>query len=115
MVAAAICFALLHLARDPQLQAQLREDPAQIPAFVEEMLRLESPGPAIPRVTTREVDIGGVTIPARSVGVAGSGSRGQRERRRRDIDGQQRKDSAAAPLGVRRRHAQMLGHAPGPS
>jgi cytochrome P450 len=67
MVAAAICFSLLRLARDPQLQAQLREDPAQIPAFVEEMLGLEAPGPAIPRVTTREVDIGGVTIPARSV------------------------------------------------
>jgi cytochrome P450 len=66
MVAAVTCFALLHLARDPQLRAQLREDPAQIPAFVEEMLRLESPGPAIPRMTTREVDIGGVTIPAHS-------------------------------------------------
>jgi len=66
MVAAAICFSLLCLARDPQLQAQLRDDPAEIPAFVEEMLRLEAPGPAIPRVTTREVNIGGVTIPARS-------------------------------------------------
>jgi cytochrome P450 len=66
MVAAAISFALLHLARDPQLQAQLREDPAQIPAFVEEILRLETPGPAIPRMTTREVNIGGVTIPAQS-------------------------------------------------
>jgi cytochrome P450 len=67
MVAAAISFALLHLARDPQLQAQLREDPAQLPEFVEEMLRLQAPGPAIPRITTREVNIGGVTIPARSV------------------------------------------------
>ncbi|HUH69240.1 MAG TPA: cytochrome P450 [Mycobacterium sp.] len=66
MVAAAISFSLLRLARDPQLQAQLREDPAQIPAFVEEMLRLEAPGPAIPRVTTKEVKIGGVTIPKHS-------------------------------------------------
>jgi cytochrome P450 len=66
MVAAAICFALLHLARDPQLQTQLLEDPAQIPAFVEEILRLEAPGPAIPRFTAREVNIGGVTIPAHS-------------------------------------------------
>lgn len=66
MVAAAICFALLHLARDPRLQGQLREDPAQIPAFVEEMLRLETPGPAVPRITTREVNIAGVTIPAQS-------------------------------------------------
>ena len=66
MIAAAIGFTLLYLARDPQLQAQLREDPTQIPAFVEEILRLEAPGPAIPRVTTREVTIGGVTIPAQS-------------------------------------------------
>jgi cytochrome P450 len=66
MVAAATGFALIHLARDPVLQAQLREDPAQIPAFVEEILRLEAPGPAIPRITTKEVDIGGVTIPAGS-------------------------------------------------
>ena len=41
MVAAVICFALLHLARDPQLRAQLREDPAQILEFVEEMLATE--------------------------------------------------------------------------
>jgi cytochrome P450 len=64
MVASAITFALLYLARDPQLRAQLREDPEQIPAFAEEIFRLEPPGPAIPRVTTREVEIGGVTIPA---------------------------------------------------
>lgn len=66
MVSAAICFALLKLARSPQLQARLREDSAQIPRFIEEILRLESPGPAIPRMTAREVDIGGITIPARS-------------------------------------------------
>ena len=63
MVSSAITFALLHLARDPQLRAQLREDPAQIRAFVEEIFRLEPPGPGIPRVTTKEVEIGGVTIP----------------------------------------------------
>jgi cytochrome P450 len=64
MVSSAICFALLQLARDPQLRIQLREDPEQLPAFIEEIFRLEPPGPAIPRVTTREVNIGGVTIPA---------------------------------------------------
>jgi cytochrome P450 len=66
MVASAITFALLHLARDPQLRAQLREDPAQIRAFAEEIFRLEPPGPGIPRVTTREVEIGGITIPRHS-------------------------------------------------
>jgi cytochrome P450 len=66
MVASAMCFALLHMARDPQLQARLRADPAQLPAFIEEIFRLEPPGPAIPRVTTRDVNIGGVAIPAHS-------------------------------------------------
>jgi cytochrome P450 len=66
MVAGALGFTLLHLARDPQLQAQLREDPAQIPAFIEEILRLETPGPAIPRYTAKKVTIGGVTIPKHS-------------------------------------------------
>ncbi len=66
MVSSAMCFALLHLARDPQLQARLRKDPAQLPAFIEEIFRLEPPGPAIPRVTTREVTIGDVTIPKHS-------------------------------------------------
>jgi cytochrome P450 len=63
MVASAISFALLHLARDPQLRAQLREYPAQIPVFAEEIFRLESPGPGIPRVATRKVEVGGVEIP----------------------------------------------------
>jgi len=63
MVSSAITFALLHLARDPQLRAGLRADPKQIPAFAEEIFRLESPGPAIPRVTTRQVEIGGARIP----------------------------------------------------
>jgi cytochrome P450 len=66
MVASAMCFALLYLARDPQLRARIREHPAQHPAFIEEIFRLEPPGPAIPRVTTKEVNIGGVLIPAHS-------------------------------------------------
>jgi cytochrome P450 len=63
MVSSAMCFALLHLARNPQLRAGLREDPAQLAPFIEEIFRLEPPGPAIPRVTTTDVEIGGVTIP----------------------------------------------------
>jgi cytochrome P450 len=64
MVSSAITFALLHLARDPQLRAHLRENPAQVSVFAEEIFRLESPGPAIPRITTRDVEVGGVEIPA---------------------------------------------------
>jgi hypothetical protein len=51
------------LAEDSALQDELRADPARIPVFVEEALRLESPFRGHFRVTTQETSIGGVTIP----------------------------------------------------
>ncbi|OBI44844.1 cytochrome [Mycobacterium sp. E796] len=63
-VTAAMGFALLELARDPMLRRTLRENPEEIRVFVEEMVRLEPPAPIVPRVTTREVTIGDVTLPA---------------------------------------------------
>ncbi len=42
----------------------LREDPDQMSVFVEEIVRLEPPAPMLPRVTTAEVTIGDVTLPA---------------------------------------------------
>jgi cytochrome P450 len=63
-VTAAIGFALLELARNRPLRAHLREDPEQIKAFVEEIVRLEPPAPIVPRVTTEEVTIAGITLPA---------------------------------------------------
>ncbi len=63
----AIGAALLHLARTPQLRSLLRDDPDQFGAFVEEIVRLETPLPFIGRVTTKEVTIDGVRIPAGSV------------------------------------------------
>jgi cytochrome P450 len=65
-VTAAIGFALLELARNPQLRAELRADPEQVKVFVEEIVRLEPPAPVVPRVTTEEVTIGGITLPADS-------------------------------------------------
>lgn len=56
--------ALLRLAHDPALAERLRATPNLIPAFVEEMLRLEAPAQAVLRKTTRDVPIGGTTIPA---------------------------------------------------
>ena len=49
-----------------ELQQRLRDDPAQIPAFVEEALRLESPVAALPRWVTRDTRIGDVPVPAGS-------------------------------------------------
>ena len=43
--------------------AGLRADPTGIPAAVEEILRLESPAQGLFRTTTREVELGGATLP----------------------------------------------------
>ncbi|MGQ4599635.1 cytochrome P450 [Nocardia sp. R6R-6] len=55
------------LATDPELQDRLRQNPAEIPDFVEEVLRLEPPVQGIWRVATTDVEIGGVPIPADSL------------------------------------------------
>ncbi|MCV7351151.1 cytochrome P450 [Mycobacterium parmense] len=62
----AIGSALLHLARNPELRSLLRENPDQVRAFAEEVLRLETPLPFIGRFTNRDVTVAGVTIPAGS-------------------------------------------------
>lgn len=54
----------LMLLRYPEVERRLRADPSLIPAFIEEVLRFESPVLFLARRTTREVTVGGVTIPA---------------------------------------------------
>lgn len=63
-VTAAIGFALLELARNPRLRAQLCSDPEQVKVFIEEIVRLEPPAPVVARVTTEPVTISGITLPA---------------------------------------------------
>lgn len=63
-VTSAIGAAMLELARRPDVRARLCERPEEIGAFVEEVLRLEPPAPLLGRVTTREVTVSGVTLPA---------------------------------------------------
>jgi cytochrome P450 len=63
-VAAAIGFVMLHLARDPELRARVVADPDAVMPAIEEILRLELPAPTTPRVTMRDVEVCGVTIPA---------------------------------------------------
>jgi cytochrome P450 len=65
-VSSTIWFALLHLARDAQLRATLRAKPEDIPVFVEEIIRLTALVPEVARITTEEVTIDGVAIPAAS-------------------------------------------------
>lgn len=59
-----IWFALLRLALDAPLRAALVAEPEQIATFVEEIVRLEPANPTNVRVTTREVEIAGIPIPA---------------------------------------------------
>lgn len=65
-VTGAIGYSLLTLAKDPALRRKLIDDPALISPFVEEVLRLDGPVPGVPRRTTRDVEVEGVTIPADS-------------------------------------------------
>ena len=52
-----------HMKRIEGLQQSLREDPALIKSFVEEMLRYDGPVQMLFRHTTRDVEMHGVTIP----------------------------------------------------
>lgn len=52
-----------HLARRPELQAELRANPGKIRTFVEEVLRLEAPLAGLYRRAVKPVTIGGVEIP----------------------------------------------------
>jgi cytochrome P450 len=56
--------AILALARDSELQAQLRADPRLIPAAIEEWIRLEAPQQSMRRVATRDVELGGRQVKA---------------------------------------------------
>lgn len=54
----------VHLSRDQELQADLRANPAKIPAALEEFLRLYTPYRGFARTAVEDVTIGGRTIPA---------------------------------------------------
>jgi len=52
------------MALAPELLARVRAEPALIPGLVEEVLRLDSPLQITVRLTTQEVELGGVKLPA---------------------------------------------------
>lgn len=58
-----ICSGMELLCRHPDQMAALRADHSQIPNFVEEALRYESPVQMLFRTTTCDVELHGVTIP----------------------------------------------------
>jgi cytochrome P450 len=63
-VTGALGFGMQRLARDAGLRQQILDDPSLIPAAVEEMIRLDSSAPFVPRATTQDVEIEGRLIPA---------------------------------------------------
>jgi len=60
----AIGNAVLRLARDASLQARLRGDPALVPAFVDETIRLDAPQQAMRRIAAEDTELGGREIAA---------------------------------------------------
>lgn len=55
------------LADHPEQRQQLVDDPSLIPQAIEEILRMQPPGPFIARYVTRDVEYYGQTVPAGSV------------------------------------------------
>ncbi|MFB4276401.1 MULTISPECIES: cytochrome P450 [unclassified Nonomuraea] len=70
----------------PAQQDDLRADRARIPAAIEESLRFLTPFAALGRATTRDVDLGGVTIPADRVVMAWLGAANRDPRQFPDPD-----------------------------
>lgn len=56
--------AMKYLVERPDLQAELRADPSRIPAFLEEVLRIEGSTKQTARLARRDTKIGDVDIPA---------------------------------------------------
>jgi cytochrome P450 len=73
-VTAATGFALYELARNPALRTTLIDDEEAVGHFIEEVLRINPPVPYVPRTTTAEVTVAGVTIPAGSMCWLGLGT-----------------------------------------
>jgi cytochrome P450 len=55
---------MLILCRNPELQEQLRGDPKAVRTFCEEALRLEAPVQGLPRVVTKDTELGGYPLKA---------------------------------------------------
>jgi cytochrome P450 len=55
------CF-FAYLAQEPEQRKLIAQDESAIPSAVEELLRWESPVPAVPRVATEDVEFGGCPV-----------------------------------------------------
>jgi len=78
--------ALLMLAERPDLQEHLRTEPGRIPAFVEEMLRYESPIKSNFRLVARSTNVAGIDLPAGTNVLVMNGAANRDPRRFEDPD-----------------------------
>lgn len=103
-VTAATGFMFNALARDPLLRKRVMAEPSLMPELIEEVLRVDSPVPFVPRVTTQDVEIGDVTIPRGSTCwlVFGAANRDPRRYEDPDVVHQSRNNHFAFGRGVHR-------------
>jgi cytochrome P450 len=85
-VTSAVGFSLAKLASDPALQQRIRDDFTLIPAFIEDLLRVDGPVPFAPRVTTEEVEVAGRVLPKDTRVMLSYGSADRDPRRYDDAD-----------------------------
>jgi cytochrome P450 len=71
---------MLLLCRNPQLQERIRSDAKLTRTFVEEALRLESPVQGLPRLVTRDTELGGYALAAGSFVLLSYGASNRDER-----------------------------------
>ena len=74
------------LAEHPDQRRAIVENPALVPQTIEELLRYQTPGPAIARYVTRDVELYDKTIPAGSIMMLMVGAGNRDERRFADGD-----------------------------
>lgn len=77
---------MLLLCRNPELQDQMRGDAKLIKTFVEEILRLEAPVQGLPRLVTRDTDLGGYPLKAGDLVMLRYGAANRDERQFEDPD-----------------------------
>jgi cytochrome P450 len=85
-VTSAVGFSLAKLAGDADLRHRVSNDYTLIPAFIEDMLRVDGPVPFAPRVTTEEVEVAGRVVPKDTTVMLSYGSADRDPRRYEDAD-----------------------------
>jgi len=85
-VTSAVGFSLAKLAGDAELRHRVAADFSLIPAFIEDILRVDGPVPFAPRVTTEEVEVAGRVVPKDTTVMLSYGSADRDPRRYEGAD-----------------------------